>query len=137
MRSIANHPGLKTILLLDAATCTAVAVLQFCLSQVLSQWLGLAVPLLMGSAVFLLVYSGLLLGMARASNIWHWLLRLVVWGNVAWGLGCLLLAFSAGGVTQLGTAYLLLQAIVVFAIAACQWSMGRKGPAPLGRTQQA
>jgi hypothetical protein len=137
MANIVNHPGLKTILRLDAATCAAVAVLQLALPQPLSLWLGLAAPLLLGSAVFLLAYVGLLLVMARTANLWHWVLQLVVWGNVGWGLGCLALALGQPGVTTLGAAYLVLQALVVFVIAAWQWRMGRQGQVRFSAAQRA
>jgi hypothetical protein len=137
MPNIVNHSGLKNILRLDAATCAAVAALQLALPQALSQWLGLAVPLLLGSAVFLLAYVGLLLVMARTAQLWPWVLQLVVWGNAGWGIGCLALAFAASGVTGLGVAYLLLQALTVFAIAAWQWRMARRGQAPFSALQQA
>lgn len=131
MPNIVNHPGLKTILRLDAMSCAAVAALQLLLPQQLSLWLGLPVPLLLGSAVFLLAYVGLLLLMARASHIWPWLLQLVVWGNAGWGLACLAVAFALPGITGLGAAYLVMQALTVFAIAAWQWRMARHGTAQL------
>lgn len=137
MPNIVNHSGLKNILRLDAATCAAVAALQLALPQPLSLWLGLAVALLLGSAVFLLAYVGLLLVMARTAHLWPWVLQLVVWGNVGWGLGCLALAFGAFGITGLGVGYLLLQALTVFAIAAWQWRMGREGQASFAAMPQA
>lgn len=127
MSDIVNHQGLKAILRLDAVTCAAVAVLQLGGHQPLSIWLGLSVPLLLGSAVFLLLYVALLLSMARASQLNAWLLHLVVWGNVAWGVGCLALAFGMTRITELGMAYLLIQAITVAVIAAWQVRAGRRG----------
>lgn len=125
MQNLVNHSGLKTALKLDAATCAAVAVLQLALANPLNALLGLAVPLLVGSAVFLLVYVALLLMMARSENIWPWLLQVVISGNVGWGLACLALAADLPGVTGLGIAYLLMQTVTVFVIAAWQWRMGR------------
>lgn len=127
MSAISNHPGLKTILTLDAIVCAAAAALQLAFANPLSPLLGLAVPLLVGSGVFLVAYVALLLLMARAENIWPWLLQLVVCGNVAWGLGCLVLAFDVPGVTGLGTAYLLVNTLAVFVVAALQWRMGKQG----------
>lgn len=129
MSNLVNHAGLKTILRLDAVTCAAVAALQLTLP--LSALLGLAAPLLIGSAVFLVGYVVLLLVMAQARHIWPWLLQLVVWGNVGWGLGCLALAATLAGVTGLGIAYLVVQALAVFAIAAWQRRMGLQGRAPM------
>lgn len=137
MSNIVNHPGLKTILRLDAATCAAVAILQLGFASQLSPWLGLAAPLLVGSAAFLLIYVGLLLWMSRASHLVPWLLQLVVWGNVGWGLACLALAFGLPGITGLGVAYLLLQAITVCAIAAWQGRMGRQGHTQFAAVRQA
>ncbi len=127
MSNIVNHASLRTILRLDAVTCAMVAALQLAFPRQLSPWLGLAAPLLLGSALYLLFYVGLLLSMAQAPRIKTWLLHLVVWGNVGWGLGCLALSFGLPGTTALGVAYLLMQALTVFVIAAWQWRAGRQG----------
>ncbi|QNN58555.1 hypothetical protein H9K76_06870 [Diaphorobacter ruginosibacter] len=127
MSNIANHPGLKTILRLDAVTCAAVAALQLALPGQLHAWLGIAPALLIGSAVFLLAYVALLLVMARAGSLWNWLLQCVVIGNVGWGIGCLVLALALPGTTALGKGYLAVQALCVFVIAAWQWRAGLQG----------
>lgn len=137
MPNIVNHPGLKTILRLDAATCAAAAALQLAIPRPLESWLGLPAPLLVGSAVFLLAYVGVLLLMARAGQLRPWQLQLVVWGNVGWALGCAALAVGLPGVTGLGTMYLLAQAAAVLAIAAWQWRMGRAGLGPVAAMQRA
>ncbi|MBH1963252.1 MAG: hypothetical protein I8H77_02890 [Comamonadaceae bacterium] len=126
MSNVVNHPGLKAILLLDAATGVAVAALQLAVPQLLSSWLGLSVPILVGSAVLLLGYVAWLLGMAFSSQFKGWVLQLLVWGNVGWALACLAVAVSMTGVTKLGMAYLVVQALTVFAFAALQWRMGRE-----------
>lgn len=127
MSNVVNHSGLKAILLLDAATGVTVALLHFAVPHLLSQWLGLPVPLLLGSAVLLLCYVALLVGMARAPRIRRWVLLFLVGANVAWALACLALAVGLAGATWLGTAYLAMQAMTVFAFAAWQWQMGRSG----------
>ncbi|QIL81045.1 hypothetical protein G7047_14920 [Diaphorobacter sp. HDW4A] len=124
MPTVTNHSGLRNILRLDAVTCSAVAVLQLVLAQPLASLLGLDSMLLIGSAIFLLGYVCLLLATAHAMNIWTWLLQVIVIGNLGWGLGCLALTVGASGVTRLGQAYLALQAVVVFVIAAWQWRAG-------------
>ncbi|WP_028605776.1 hypothetical protein [Ottowia thiooxydans] len=131
MSNVVNHPGLKAILLLDAAIGVVVAALQLAAPQLLSSWLGLAVPLLVGSAVLLLGYVALLLGMAFASHFKRWVLHLLVWGNVSWGIACLALAAGLSSATKLGIAYLLIQAFTVFAFSAWEWHLAREGRAQL------
>ncbi|MET4576264.1 hypothetical protein [Ottowia thiooxydans] len=129
MSNVAIHSFLKNVLLLDAVTGVAVAALQLALPQLLSSWLGLAVPLLVGSAFLLLGYVALLLWMAFAGRVGRWVLQFLVWANVAWALACLALAIGMTGVTKLGMAYLAVQAITVLAFAGLQWHLGREGRA--------
>ncbi len=134
MLSIQPTPFLRRLLVLDALTCSAVAALQLVALSPLVELLGLSAPLLFGSAVFLIAYVALLVAMARSRRVWSWLLPLIVAGNTAWGMACLMLA--AGGwlpVTALGQAYLAIQALAVFVFAALQWRGWRASPraAPL------
>lgn len=137
MPNVVIHPRLKTILLLDAGTGIAVAALQLALPQFLNAWLGLAVPLLWGSAVLLLGYVALLIGMAFSSQIKRWVLQLLIWGNLAWAIACLALAFTLTSATTLGVGYLLVQTFTVLAFAALQWRMGRESHAASDTNQPA
>ncbi|MFT4101154.1 MAG: hypothetical protein QM674_08995 [Burkholderiaceae bacterium] len=120
---------LRIVLSIDAITCAAVGVLQVALSGLLTQWLGLGTTLLLETGWFLIGYAAFLLILSRSRAIRTGLLIAVIEANVVWGLGCLLLAFASDlPITALGKAYLCVQALSVFALAAMQWRGRRASP---------
>jgi hypothetical protein len=122
MSNAISSTFLRKVLIADAVTCAAVAGLQLTNADTLVSLLGLPKNLLLATGAFLVGFAILLILMARANEIRAPLIRLVVVGNIAWGLGCI--GLSLGGAfetTALGIAYLLIQALTVFALAAIEF----------------
>lgn len=103
----------------DAAISGAAALLQSLATTGLAALTGLGAPLLLGSGLFLVAYVALLLVLAAAKAVWRPLLWLVVAGNMGWAIGCLVLAETLP-LPWLGSAYLVVQAAAVAALAAWQ-----------------
>lgn len=110
---------LKAALAVDAASGAAIAALQLALPRLLADELGLPMPLLLETGLFLVGLAALLAFLARSARVPAALVRAVVAGNVAWSAACVLV-WAAGLVapTPLGIAFLLLQAAAVMALAA-------------------
>ena len=117
------HPSglLKAGLLADALASGALALLQLLGNRWLSAHLGLDSRLLLYTGLFLLAYANLLLVLAYTDRIWLGLLRIIIGGNAAWALGCLLLV-AAAGVLPLAALFLGLQALAVLALAAWEYA---------------
>ena len=111
--------SLKAALAVDAASGAAIAALQLALPRLLADELGLPMPLLLETGLFLVGLAALLAFLARSARVPAALVRAVVVGNVAWSAACVLV-WAAGllAPTPLGIAFLLLQAAVVMALAA-------------------
>jgi hypothetical protein len=122
MDVIKPNPFLRRVLLADAAASIAVAVVQIAATSVLASLLNLPSYLLTGTGAFLVGYVVLLLALSRAQTVFTSLLTLVIVGNLAWGLGCLVVAQAISpSPSILGNAYLLVQALVVWVFAALEW----------------
>jgi len=117
--SIVPSRTLVTALRADAAVSGAAALLQLLASGSVAAITGLGAPLLLGSGAFLVAYVALLLVLAAARSVWRPLLWLVIGGNTAWAMGCLVLAETMA-LPWLGIAYLVAQAAAVLALAAWQ-----------------
>jgi hypothetical protein len=132
------HPSglLKAALLTDAVASGALALLQLLLNRLLSERLGLDSRLLLYTGLFLLAYANLLLVLAYTDRIWVWLLRVIVAGNAAWAVGCLMIMLDHGVVQPLAAAFLGAQALAVLVFAAWEYagmraSSGMRPLAPL------
>ena len=114
--------GLRRVLAFDAISGGVTGLLQLAASGLLSGWLGLSEPLLRtsGIAIFAFVVLAAWLAMQRTPSRAG--LAVLVLGNFAWAIGCLWLALGgAAGVTSVGVAYLMVQVLVVAALAELQW----------------
>ena len=127
MTTITPSPLLKWAFLADAGVSGAVALLQLGLSSRLAALLNLPALLLLGTGAFLVGYTVLLAVMARSAALWRPLVRLIVIGNAAWAVGCVVL-IAAGTLAPgaLGVAYLIVQAVTVLSFAGLQ-AMGLAG----------
>lgn len=133
MRSVLPSPLLRGAFVLDAVVSAAAGVLQLAPGAQAATWLGLPLPLLTESGVFLLVYGAALALLSRSRALWAPLVQMVVIGNLGWALGCVAaLAFGWLVPSTLGTAWVLLQAAAVLLFAALQGAgLRRSAAAPL------
>jgi hypothetical protein len=120
MFDFASPRFLRNVLWTDAASCVGSAALQLAAPAALARMLGLPAQLILASGVFLVgvaLYIGFLASRAQPPRPGVWLL---IAGNWAWVAGCVVLAFGSG-VTALGVAYLVLQAVAVTVLAELEW----------------
>lgn len=129
MSIFASPRFLRNVLFADAASSLASGVLQLAFAGPLTGLLQLPAPLLTGSGLFMLVYASFIAFVATREPI----VRPVVWGvvagNIGWALLCVgVLASGMLAPSGLGTAWVLLQAVVVAVLAELQWAGLRRAP---------
>jgi hypothetical protein len=118
---IAPLPTLRHALRADAAVSSSLGLLQVAGGSALVALLGLPQALVLGSGLFMLVYVVALVGLARASALRGLWVAIIVVGNFAWADACVALwALDVVSPTPLGTAWLLMQAVVVTTLAVWQ-----------------
>lgn len=121
---------LRNVLLLDAASVLLTGAPQVIFTARLAAWTGLPSALLLATGAFLLAYGIFAIWIATRRPIPAALVRLVIAGNLAWGVACLaLLAAPPFALTGWGVADLLLNVVAVTLFAALQW-LGVRQPAP-------
>lgn len=114
---------LRAALLLDAASVLLCGVPQVLFTAWLARWTGLGPTLLLASGVFLLAYAALVLWIGTRQPIPAAPVRLVIAGNLVWGVGCIgLIASAPSGLPFWSLAYLLLHMVAVTLFAALQWA---------------
>lgn len=119
---LTSPAGLRRVLAFDALSGAGTGALQLGLTGLLAQWLGLSASLLQASGIAIFAFVALAGWLALQAAPPRAALAALVVGNFAWVAGCLALAFGgAPGVTGLGMAYLVFQAVVVLALAELQW----------------
>jgi hypothetical protein len=130
---IAPSPTLRNALLADAVVSGSAGLLQVGGGAAAVSMLGLPQPLVLGPGLFMLAYVALLFSLLRTSAWRRWWVATIVIGNFAWADACLLLwAFDVVSPAPLGTAWLLVQAAGVTALAAWQ-GVGWRRSRPLPR----
>lgn len=118
---------LRLALLTDAAGSGATGLLLALASGPVSVLTGLPRSLLLGCGVFFLLYAAFVLWLGRSDRPLSVLVKLVIAGNVVWGIDSLLaLALGWFHPTSLGSAFVVAQAAFVLVIAAVQWSGARQ-----------
>ena len=125
--TLTSATGLRRVLGLDALSGAAIGGLQLAFTAVLSESFGLSQTLLLGTGIAIFAFVALAGWLALQAPPARGALALLAAGNFAWAAGCLLLAFGAApAITPLGTAYLLVQAVAVLAMAELQWMALRR-----------
>ncbi len=123
------HPSLflRRAVLADAIFSGASAVLLTLGAGALAPWLELPEALLRESGLFLIAYTALVGWLGTRETMPKPLVVIVIAGNAAWVLASIALLFS-GAVTPnlLGETFIVLQAIVVGALAELQYIGLRK-----------
>jgi hypothetical protein len=128
---------LPRVMWADAASCLGTGALQLALAEPMARWTGLPAPLLAATGAFLVAYAALAAWIARRSPTPRALIGLVVLGNFAWALGCVALMLSGAlPLSNLGMAWLIVQAVVVVALAELQW-LGLRRTRPGGAIPRA
>jgi hypothetical protein len=115
-------PLLRFALRLDAVASFATGLGLVLSFKALAPLLGLPAALLLGAGLFCVGY-GLVVGtLSRKARLPGWVVWSLIVGNLAWAAECAMLAF--GGFvepTYHGKAFLVFQALAVFAFAELQW----------------
>ena len=122
MSTVKPSPLLRFALYLDAGVSGLIAVVQLLLTDLLALLTQLPSALLLETGVFMVLYAGTLLWLARRAELRAGWVLLIVLGNLGWALACLALWLSglAPG-APLGAAYLLMQAVGVVVFAGLQY----------------
>ncbi|PKO64162.1 MAG: hypothetical protein CVU22_25480 [Betaproteobacteria bacterium HGW-Betaproteobacteria-16] len=114
--------GLRRVLAFDAISGVGTGLLQLAATGLLSGMLGLSETLLRSSGIAIFAFVALAAWLAMQRTPSRAGLAVLVLGNFAWAIGCLALALGgAPGVTSVGVAYLMVQVLVVAALAELQW----------------
>ncbi|MFT3814522.1 MAG: hypothetical protein QM740_14270 [Acidovorax sp.] len=122
MPIFASPRFLSRVMAVDAASCAGTGALQLALADPMAALTGLPAPLLLGTGAFLVAYALAAAWMALRNPVPRRLVGLVVLGNFGWALACGALAWGGAlPLTALGYAWLLVQAVVVVALAELQW----------------
>lgn len=126
MKTIAPSRLLRNAFIADAAASGAIAALHLLVSGEqdgsIAAALGLPVPLMEGTGIFLALYTLLLVVLARSRVVWSALAWFIVLGNVGWALlSGLLLATGVLAPAPLGVAYVMVQALGVLLFAGLEW----------------
>lgn len=140
MDTLAPTTLLRSALVLDALGSGPVAILHLVGGAALAQRTGIPDEVLHGTGLFMIVYVAMLVAMATRSRLPTSLVRLVVYGNVAWALGALGLALGAGwSLTGEGIALVVVHVVAVLLFAALQYLGMRQshGAAVRGRQMPA
>ena len=121
MSLFASPRFLRAVLVADAASGAATALLHLTAAGALSSLLGLSAPLLVGSGLALIAYVAAAAWLASCDPVPRGQLAALIAGNWAWVGACIVLLATGAASTPLGQAYLVVQAVAVGALAELQW----------------
>ena len=113
--------NLSTVRLFDAATCLAMGAALLAATATLGVLLGLPEPLLTSAGILLLACAVPMVAAGLQRPPSGWLVTLVVLGNLAWALASGYIAFATPGITGLGRAFVVAQAVAVIVLAWLEW----------------
>lgn len=122
MSANTNVKTLKTILMMDAATCLVFGLL-LCLGTVpLAGWLGFPTDLLFYAGLILFPCAALMYLTGKQAQPNRHLVWLIIVGNVGWVVASFgLLALPSINPTMLGNAFVVVQAIAVIILAGIEY----------------
>ena len=122
MKHVIPSRFLKLALIADALAAAALAAAHLLLADWIAGWMQLPKDLLIGTGIFLVGWTALLLWLARAPRAAAALVTLVIEGNLLWAAGAIgLLVSGVLAANAWGNAYLVLNAVSVLAFAALEW----------------
>ncbi|HET7844317.1 MAG TPA: hypothetical protein VFL14_09220 [Xanthomonadales bacterium] len=115
-------PLLRFALRLDAVASFATGLALVLFFTPLASLFALPAALLLGAGLFCIGYALVVGSMSRKARLPGWAVWAVIVGNFAWAAECAMLAFGDfAEPTYTGKAFLVFQAIAVFAFAELQW----------------
>src|SRR5262245_4071757 len=121
MSAIEPSRLLRSALAVDAAASGMLAMIQILAPYAAARALGIPVEVLVAIGAVLVTYAALLIWLASSAAVAWTAMGLIVVGNAGWSLACIVVAIATpSGLTPLGVAYLLLQAIAVAVLAGAQ-----------------
>ncbi|KAA0909902.1 hypothetical protein FLO80_19320 [Aquicoccus porphyridii] len=130
MTEYPHQRTLKTILVLDAATCTGMGLLLILASGLVARITQIPAPLLFWAGLLLLPVAGFMVLTARDPHASAWAVLVIVAGNLLWVLASLALPMiGVIAPNALGWAFILAQAIAVTLFAWLEWSARHTGVA--------
>lgn len=123
---------LRNVLRADALSCVACGVLQVVFTGQMAQLLGLPEALLAYTGEFLLVYAAVVAFVSTRDPLPRPLVWVLLAGSLGWAIACALLLVSGRvAPSMLGTAYVVVQALTVAALAELQFfGLRRSAPQP-------
>lgn len=121
MSIFASPRFLRTVLVADAVSGAATALLQLTAAGLLAEFLGISASLLVGSGIVLLFYIAGACWLANCDPIPRGGTWLLIVANWMWVGGCITLLLTGAAGTALGQAYLVVQAVAVAVLAELQW----------------
>ncbi|WP_430469568.1 hypothetical protein [Thalassospira lucentensis] len=115
---------LKTVLVLDAATCLAFGVLLTLGADLLGEWFGLPSNLLLIAGVILFPCAVLMYVTGRQETPSPALVWLIIIGNVGWVIASIaILLLPAISPSLLGFGFVIVQALAVCLLAGLEYRM--------------
>jgi cytochrome bd-type quinol oxidase subunit 2 len=109
---------LKTVLIVDAATCLGFGILLVAGARLLAGWLGLPVDLLFYAGVILFPCAALMTITGRQKTPNAGLVWLIILGNFGWAIASIgILILPTITPNTLGYAFVIVQAVTVSALA--------------------
>jgi hypothetical protein len=114
-------PRLQAVLLFDALTCLAMGIALLALAAPLARFTGLPAPLLTVAGVVLLPCALAMFVAGRRQPLMAGLTWLIVFGNLVWVAASVGVLFMVPDITHFGQAFVVLQAVVVLALAVFEW----------------
>ena len=124
MAALSSLKLLKTVLLIDAATCLVFGLLLSAGAGLLGGWLGLPVDLLFYAGLILFPCAALMAFTGQQATPNSALVLIIILGNIGWALaslGVLLVSFITP--TALGYGFVIIQAVAVGVLAAIEHRM--------------
>lgn len=129
MKIVSSPRFLPTVLWVDAASAAGSGLLQVSAASLLAGWLGLPSVLLSASGIALFAFAALAAWSAHARPMPRAAVYVLIAANAAWVLGCVELLVTGTTLTELGQAFLVVQALFVAALAELEWMGLRRAPA--------
>jgi cytochrome bd-type quinol oxidase subunit 2 len=124
MSASSNMKLLKTVLMVDAATCLSFGILLSAGAELLGTWLGLPTAILFYAGVVLFPCAALMAIAGRQKAPSTGLVWLIILGNLGWAIASISILMLPSIVPSMfGYAFVIGQAVAVCGIAAFEYRM--------------
>jgi hypothetical protein len=112
-----NTNPIRTLLLVDAATCAAMGALLVPYADLLNRWTHRPEPLLFYAGLSLFPIALFMVVAALRRPLMRWAVHITIAGNVLWVIGSAALLLGLIPVNSYGAAFILFQALAVALLA--------------------